>query len=241
MSLDEEGRVLPLVLSREEKPGKRLRLRVSFADGGVPASAEFTLVTQWAQAETHVQVYRQPRSAEACCQEAEAERRKRQLCQEELARTQAGCLAAGPRGLTGLRADGMMGGPDEAPEGVHAQSIIRKLTLARDNALELSDAVALRTAAPSSEAGDKRVRVAVQLTLESPDARDWRAEGAQLTAPGGVRPNVTLWQSPPLKPGRWEVMVEAELTEEQARGRFTLKPWDESGARTFSVGGVTFP
>jgi hypothetical protein len=84
------------------------------------------------------------------------------------------------------------------------------------------------------------VRVAVLLSLESPSAQDWKAEGAQLTARGGVRPGVTLWQSPPIKPGQWEVMVEAELKEE-ARERFTLKLWDASGARTFSAGGVTFP
>jgi uncharacterized protein (TIGR02268 family) len=241
VSLDEEGRVLTLVLSREEKPGKRLRLRVYFADGGVPAKAEFDLMTQSAQAETHVQVYRQPRSAEACCQEAEEERHKRQQCQVELGRIQASSHAAGPRGLIGLRAEGLMRAAGEKPEGVHAQGILDQLTLARDNALELRDAVSLQTAAPSPEGDEKHVRVAVLLTLESPDAQDWKAEGAQLTAPGGVRPNVTLWQSPPLKPGRWEVMVETELTEEQARGRFTLKLWDASGDRTFSVGGVTFP
>lgn len=241
VSLDEEGRVLTLVLSREEKPGKRLRLRAYFADGGMPARAEFDLVTQSAQAETHVQVYRKPRSAEACCQDAEAERQKLQQCQVELARTQASCHASGPRGLIGLRAEGLMGRPDEELEGVHVQSIIKKLTLARDNALKLRDAVTLRTPARSPEGAEKRVRVAVLLKLWSPDAKDWKGEGAQLTAPGGVRPNVTLWQSPPLKPGRWEVMVEAELPEEQARGRFTLKLWDASGARTFSAGGVTFP
>lgn len=241
VSLDEEGRVLTLVLSREEKPGKPLRLRVSFTDGGVPPKAEFDLVTQSAQAETHVQVYRQPRSAEACCQEAEEERHKRQQCQVELGRIQASCQAAGPRGLIGLRAEGLMRAAGEEPEGVRVQNILKTLTRARDNALELRDAVALRTAAPSPEGDEKRVRVAVLLTLESPDAQDWKAEGAQLTAPGGVRPNVTLWQSSAIEPGKWEVMVETELTEQQARGRFTLKLWDAGGVRTFSVGGVTFP
>ena len=60
---------------------------------------------------------------------------------------------------------------------------------------------------------------------------------------GGVRSEVRVWQPAPLRPGekREVVWVEAELTEEQARGRFTLKLWDAGGTRTFSVGGVTFP
>jgi uncharacterized protein (TIGR02268 family) len=240
VSLDEEGRVLTLVPSREVKPGRRLRLWVHFADGGVPASAEFVLVAHPAQAETHVQVYRQPRSAETCCQEAREERHQRQQCEVSLARTRAECSGKG--GLIGLAAEGLlMRAAGEEPEGVRAHQILEKLTRARDNALKVKDAVTLRTAAASPEGEEERVRVAVQLKLESLDAQDWKAEGAQLTAPGGVRPNVTLWQSSPLKPGTWEVMVEAEMTKEQARGRFTLKLWDASGARTLSVGGVTFP
>lgn len=41
VSLDEEGRVLTLVLAPWELPDKPLRLTVHFADGAVPASAAF--------------------------------------------------------------------------------------------------------------------------------------------------------------------------------------------------------
>ncbi|MGZ3458914.1 MAG: DUF2381 family protein [Archangium sp.] len=236
VSLDEEGRVLTLVLSREVKPGRRLRLRVRFADGGVPTSAEFLLVAHPAQAETHVQVYRRPRSAEACCQQAEAEREKAQQCQVELARTRAESNGPGPRGLTGLRADGLMN-----DEGVRAQRITGRLTLSPASALVPQQAITLRTAAASQNENEKRVRVAVWLTLESPGAQDWKAEGAQLAARGGMRPKVTVWQSAPITPGVWEVMVEAELPKKEARGLFTLKLWDASGTQTFSASGVTFP
>lgn len=238
VTLDEAGRVVTLVLSRGVKPGKRLRLTVHFADGGVPASAEFLLVVHPAQAETHVQVYRQPRSAEDCCQEAHEERHKRQQCEVSLARTQAECSGKG--GLIGLAADGLLG-----DAGVRVQEIeYPKLTLAPDNALGLREALGFRTAVSGPEGAARRVRVAVRLTLDNLGAQEWTAEGAQLTARGGVRPEVRIWQPAPIRPGQpqpGEVWVEAELPEEEARGRFTLKLWDASGARTFGVDGVTFP
>jgi uncharacterized protein (TIGR02268 family) len=236
VSLDEEGRVLTLVLSREAKPGKR-RLRVHFADGGVPTSAEFLLAAHPAPAETHVQVYRRPRSAEACCQEAEAQREKARQCQEELARTRAETPGPGQGGLIALRAGGLMD-----MNGVRGQGLdLSQLTLDPRRALELRDAVSFQTAVRGADGEGKRVRVAVLMKLVSLDGQDWKAAGAQLAARGGVRPNVTVWQSAPRAPGWWEVMVEAEVPEEEARGRFTLKLWDASGNRTFSVSGVTFP
>jgi hypothetical protein len=109
------------------------------------------------------------------------------------------------------------------------------------NALKAEDVTTLRTATPGPKPKEARARVAVLLTLESPEARDWKVEGAQLASQGRVWRTVTVWQSAPLKPGRWEVMVEAELTQEEARGRFTLQLWDASGTRTVSLGGLTFP
>lgn len=237
VSLDEEGRVLTLVLAPGEIPGKPLRLVVHFADGAVPASAAFQLLAHPARAETHVQVYRQPRSAEVCCQQADAEREKTRQCQVALERTRAECTGPGPRGLIGLRSEGLLD-----TGGVPSKRIEDKeLTRDRSNALKVKDVTTLRSAAPRQKPEEARVRVAVLLTLGSPDARDWKVEGAQLASHGRVWRNVTVWQSAPLAPGWWEVMVEAELTKEEARGRFTLKLWDASGNRTVTLGGVTFP
>jgi len=168
VTLDEEGRVLTLVLSPGVKPGKPLGLTVHFADGGVPTSAEFLLVVHPAPAETHVQVYRQPRSAEACCQEAREERHQRQQCEASLARTRAECSGKG--GLIGLAADGLLG-----DAGVQAQELdLRTLTLAPDNALGLLKALSFRTAVASAQGEARRVRVAVRLKLENPGARTGR-------------------------------------------------------------------
>ncbi|WP_309893081.1 DUF2381 family protein [Archangium sp.] len=238
VSLDEEGRVLTLVLAPGQMPEKPPRLTVHFADGAVPASAAFLLVAHPAQAETHVQVYRQPRSAEVCCAQADAEREKALRCQVELERTRAEAAARGPAGLIGLRSQGFL----DTKEGVRTQLLNDKtLTRAPTNALKPATATVFRSTAPPRQEGERHVRVAVLLTLEGPGAGDWKAEGAQLASRGGAVRTVTVWQSPANEPGFTEVMVETELTQEEARGRFTLKLWDASGTRTVTLGGITFP
>ena len=237
VSLDEEGRVLTLVLAPGQLPDKPPRLTVHFADGAAPASATFRLVAHPAQAQTHVQVYRQPRSAEVCCAQADAEREKALRCQVELERTRAEASARGPAGLIGLRSQGLLD-----KEGVRTQWLdVQTLTRAPANALRPWNATAFRSAAPKQQGEAQRVRVAVLLRFKGPGAGNWKAEGAQLAARGGAGRNVTVWQSPTNEPGFTEVMVETELTEEEARGRFTLKLWDASGTRTVTLGGVTFP
>jgi len=237
VSLDEEGRVLTLVLAPGEVPDKPPRLTVHFAGGAVPTSAAFRLVAHPARAETHVQVYRKPRSAEVCCAQADAEREKALRCQVELERARAEASARGPAGLIGLRSQGLLD-----KEGVRTEWLnIHTLTRAPANVLELGDATAFRSAAPKRPGEEPRVRVAVLLTLKGPGAEDWKAEGAQLASRGGVGRPVTVWQSPTNKRGFTEVMVETELPQEEARGRFTLKLWDASGTRTVTLGGVTFP
>jgi uncharacterized protein (TIGR02268 family) len=237
VSLDEEGRVLTLVLAPGEVPDRPLRLTVHFADGAVPASAAFLLVAHPARAETHVQVYRQPRSAEVCCEQADAAREKARRCLLELERTRAEATGPGPAGLIGLRSDGLLD-----PAGVRTKALdVATLTQAPANALVPWKATAFRSTAPGQPPEERRARVAVLLKLRGPGAQDWKAEGAQLASRGGMGRNVTVWQSPASKPGFREVMVETELTEAEARGRFTLKLWDASGTRTVTLGGVTFP
>jgi len=237
VGLDEEGHILTLMLAPGEVPDKPPRLTVHFADGAVPTSAAFHLVAHPARAETHVQVYRQPRSAEVCCAQADAEREKARRCQVELERTRAEVSAQGAAGLIGLRSQGLLD-----KEGVRTKKLkVQRLTRAAANALAVAEATALGSAAPKRPGEEPRVRVAVLLRLEGQGAGDWKAEGAQLASRGGMRRTVTVWQSPTNEPGFTEVMVETELTQEEARGRFTLKLWDASGTRTVTLGGVTFP
>jgi hypothetical protein len=51
------------------------------------------------------------------------------------------------------------------------------------------------------------------------------------------------WQREPLKKDAKEtcVVIEADATEEESRGRFTLKVSSEDGTRSIVLTGVTFP
>jgi hypothetical protein len=65
-----------------------------------------------------------------------------------------------------------------------------------------------------------------------------------LVGEGGVRLKVLrVWPTEPLAPGAtWQrVVVEAEVTEAQARGRFTLSLWQEDEPPSVSLDGVMFP
>lgn len=75
-------------------------------------------------------------------------------------------------------------------------------------------------------------------------AAPWTAEGAALTNKLGQTLRVLpLWQSEPIASTsrHLRVVVEAEASEEEARGPFTLKLWEAGGKRTFTLGNVTFP
>ena len=53
---------------------------------------------------------------------------------------------------------------------------------------------------------------------------------------------VKVWSRAPIPPGEGGLVVmETELMEEEARGTFVLKLWDESGRRLVTLGNVTFP
>jgi hypothetical protein len=90
-----------------------------------------------------------------------------------------------------------------------------------------------------------RRTVAVVLWLEpTTEMPPWRAVRAELVGPGRrtlrVKPP---WQREPLRFGVKDkrVVIEADATEGEIRGGFTLKLWDADGTRSVIVSGVTFP
>jgi len=86
---------------------------------------------------------------------------------------------------------------------------------------------------------------AVELLLDAPaGALPWTAAGAELVGPGCRALRVLPpWQKEPIQSGTTErrVVLEAEATEQEIRGSFRLKMWNEDGTRSASVSGVTFP
>jgi uncharacterized protein (TIGR02268 family) len=89
VTVDEAAGLVTLLPSVELSMEESLSLTVHFADGAIPESVTFQLVPHPTGAEPQVQVFRQARSAESYRQDARRERERAELCETELARTQA--------------------------------------------------------------------------------------------------------------------------------------------------------
>jgi uncharacterized protein (TIGR02268 family) len=231
VTVDEATGFVALLPSGALLSGAQLLLTVRFADGAVPASATLRLVVHPTRAEPQVNVYRQPRSAESFQLEARQEHERAERCEERLAQTQA--EQKSPGGLTGLIASGLVKGEG----GIAAQDISNTTTQPPGEALKVRKAVSYRAEG----------RVAVALEVDNTSAQPWlvNAEGVVLVGKGGVRLRVLrVWQPEPIPPGGEErglVVVEAEATEEQARGAYVVQLGEASGPRTITLRGVTFP
>ncbi|HYO55043.1 DUF2381 family protein [Archangium sp.] len=206
--------------------GRRLRLKVRFVEGTVPASADFLLVVDSSRAEPQVNVDLRPPVPDACWREAETERVKTRQCQAELEQ-----VLKRPDGLTGLLANRRL---DE--KGVATRMLKRGtgFTQRPGEPLEVWKATSYRA----------RGVVAVELWVENLSAQPWTAVGAALVGEGGVRLKVLrVWLLEPIPPGseRRRVVVEAEAAEIEARGRFTLSFWQDGEPPSVSLEGVTFP
>ncbi|WP_309892406.1 DUF2381 family protein [Archangium sp.] len=219
--------MLTLLPSGALPVGRRLKLRLRFMEGTVPASADFVLVVSRTQVETQVEVNLQPGTPYASWQEAEAERIKLRQVQAELERERQE-----PDGLTGLLAEGRM---DEEGVPARRQYPTQDFTQLPGQPLTVRKATSYRA----------RGVVALALEVDNVSSRPWKAVGASLVDEGGVRLKVLrVWPTEPLAPGatRQRVVVEAEVTEEaRARGRFTLSLWQEGEPASVSLEGVTFP
>ena len=206
--------------------GRRLKLRLRFVEGTVPARADFVLVVNSTQARYQVEVNLQPGTPYASWQEAEAERIQLRQVRAELERERQK-----PDGLTGLLATGKV---DET--GLTARRLLAGVDFTQPpgQPLKVWDAIGYRA----------RGVVALTLEVDNVSSRPWRAAGASLVGEGGVRLKVLrVWPTEPLAPGAtWQrVVVEAEVTEAQARGRFTLSLWQEGEPPSVSLDGVMFP
>jgi uncharacterized protein (TIGR02268 family) len=231
VSLSEDGLMLNLLLSDELRPGKRLKLTVRFADGETPTSMDFTLVVS-PVAGPQVEVYRHPRPGDSYRQQAEEAEARVQQCQTRLARERTERDA--PRGLTGLLAIHQMG---EA--GIRAMPLTEKLALRPGEDFSVKGVVSYR--ATGGERDAPVTRLAVELVLTNLGTRPWTPMHAQLVGQGG-RWEAQVWPGQPLAPGgELRVLVEVELSGRAAPGPYLLKLWDESGTRTATLSGVTFP
>ncbi|QRK09398.1 DUF2381 family protein [Archangium violaceum] len=224
--VDEVAGVVTLIPSDSVPRERPLSVAVRFADDALPRSAIFRLVVHPSRAERQVRVYRRPRSGESYQQEARQEHERAEQCVAELERTRA--EQKRPDGLTGLLDAGLV----KRGRGVHARDI-SELTQRPGETLQVFSAFSYRA--------ERRVAVAVHVQNTGPQS--WAVEWAELVDPKGSRPRVLrVWPFEPIAPGKTlQLVVEAEATEEQARGTFILKLWEANGPRTITLRGVAFP
>jgi len=206
--------------------GRRLRLRLRFMEGTVPTSADFLLVVSPTEAQPQVEVNLLPSVPDACWREVEAERIRLRQVQAELERARKK-----PDGLTGLIAQGQV---DET--GLSAQSLFTGwgFTQRPGEPLKVRAVTSYRA----------RGVVALVLKVDNLSVLPWTVAGATLVGEGGVRLKVLrVWPLEPVPPGAQgqRVVVEAETTEAQARGRFTVSLWQDGEPPSVSMEGVTFP
>jgi uncharacterized protein (TIGR02268 family) len=227
VTVDEAAGLVALLPTGALPPGKHLRLTVRFADGALPASATFRLVVHATRAEPQVNVYRQPRSGESYQQEARQERERAERCETRLVQAEQ----QHPRGLTGLLADKLV----EAGRGIETRDLASTLRHRTSETLEIRGAHSYRALG----------RVAVAVELKNTSSEPWVVDGkgARLASKGGKQLHVLhVWPLDPLPPGALRhVFVEAEATEEEARGTYVLQLPEASGPRTLTLRGVTFP
>jgi uncharacterized protein (TIGR02268 family) len=227
VTVDEAAGFVALLPTGALPPGKHLRLTVRFADGALPASATFRLVVHATRAEPQVNVYRQPRSGESYQQEARQERERAERCEARLVQAEQ----KHPGGLTGLLADRLV----VRNKGVTTRDLANTLEHRPDETLQVHAAYSYRA----------RGRIAVAVELENKGSEPWvvDAKGARLAGKGGKPLHVLrVWPLEPLPPGaRLHVFVEAEATEEEARGTYVLQLAEASGPRTLTLRGVLFP
>lgn len=232
----DEG-TLVLVPTKNSRHWKPTRVTVHFEGKAAPASVTFLLVFHPARLVREVDVFRFARPDEPCARELQAEREKNARLSRELERLRAEEQSEGP--LTRLFTRGRM---RTDGTGVVGREISQSMTLPPDNALTVQRVVAYRYTQDVPEGEPPRMGVALVMTLWNPGRSPWTVARASLMREGQQVKEPGVWQRESLTPGQYGfVMVETELTQQEAGESLTLQLWDEGGARSITVGNVRFP
>jgi len=216
--------------------GERVPLTVFFQDGAAPASATFSLVVHPSEAERQVEVTRKPCTCASCWEGERRAREEARQCWQEKSLLEAEC--AGRRGLLGLIAQRLLG-----EGGIADENIAKSVTSRPGNTLTSSRARSYRSDTGLVEGGRRVVRLAMELEVRNTGTRPWTPAGVVLVGLNGVEWKVLgVWTEAPMPPGSTRrIGVEVEMTEEEARGTFTLKLWSQDGGPGEFFDGVTFP
>jgi len=211
-------------------PGERVKVTVRFADGAAPASASFWLVGHAARGTRRVEVFRQPRPPDVCEKERDEAQAEARQCQEDKARLLAEREEPG----------GLMGAAWLEGAGVVASDKIRPFLREQPaNALGLKDAWSY-SYTPTGETHP--ASVAVRLRLLNLGAEPWTLAGAALVDSAGEQVELARWPLAPIPAnGAGAVVVGIKGERAQLGCPCTLKLWEATGPRTFTLGNVEFP
>jgi uncharacterized protein (TIGR02268 family) len=219
-----EGLSLLVIPKGDYLSGERVRVTVRFADGAAPTSATFWLVGHAARGARRVEVFRQPRPADALKREKDEAQAEARQCQEDKARLLTERKEPG----------GLMGAAwlERVGNEVVSKEIWQLLKHHPANALRTEQARSYTH--PGS--------MAVRFQLANPGAEPWTAAGAMLKDATGAEVELSAWQESAIAPGALGfVVVGAEREPGQFACPCILKLWEAQGPRTVTLGNVTFP
>lgn len=218
---------MSLEATRDLAVGERRKLTVYFADGKEPSSATFILVGQGSGKPRQVNVFRQARTGASLRQEAQEQRQRAEVCEQQLAQcskqaTPTTLLERLLRLGRGSRIS--LHWRDVKPQGGQRGDI------------EVSE---ISTTAVELEHGESEAAVRVRLANNRQD--DWRVESASLSA-GDDQPlmDTRLVSDAFLPAGavrRIDVVVGP--TQQALTGRYTLKL--VGGGRELVLENIEFP
>ncbi|QRK13367.1 DUF2381 family protein [Archangium violaceum] len=218
---------MSLEATRDLAEGERRKLTVYFADEKEPSSATFILVGQGSGKPRQVNVFRQTRTVASLRQEAQQQRQRAEVCEQQLA--QCSKQAAPTTLLERLLRLGRgsrisLHWRDVKPQGGQRGDI---------------DVSEISTTTVELEHGEREAAVRVRLANNRQE--DWRVEGASLTAGGGqpltavrVLPEAAL---PAGAVRRIDVVLGP--TQQELTGRYTLRLW--GGGLEIALENIEFP
>jgi hypothetical protein len=108
--------------------------------------------------------------------------------------------------------------------------------------LRVNDIYSYRANSLLAEGDQDMRRVAVAIVAKNMGTPSWQAHEAVLAGKGQEAKKVRAWLQRPLLSGQEGlIVIETELTEQEARRTYTLKLWDDSGRGLVTLGNITFP
>ncbi len=218
---------ITLVATRGFAAGEQRKLTIYFADGREPGSVTFILVGQSTGKPRQVNVLRRIRTAASLRQEAQEQRQRAEVCEQQLA--QCGKQATSTTLLERLLRLGKT-------DGLTLQWRKVNPPVGQRGDLKVVD---LSTTRMKVEEGQREAAVRIQLRNDGKET--WTVEGASLAAGGGqALPDVRVLSDASLAAGDSRgVYVVLGPTQQELRGNYTLKLW--GGGRELIMEDIFFP